>query len=64
MKKMLAGRGLKPKPVARKAQAKKSATKKTGKAWWDTATEKQKADRVKKMQAGRGLKPKARKKTK
>ena len=55
MKKMLAGRGLKPKPAVRKA------TKKTGKTWWDTATEKQKAERIRKMQAGRGLKPRAKK---
>ena len=59
VKKMLAARGLKPKPAALKAGGKKPATK-TWKSWWDTATEKQKADRVRKMQAGRGLKPKTR----
>ena len=60
MKKMLAARGLKPKPAARKAQAKKPATK-TWKSWWDTATEEQKAERIRKMRAGRRLKPKAKK---
>ena len=39
--------------------AKKPAKRrKKRKTWWDTATKKQKAERVKKMLAGRGLKPK------
>ncbi len=42
----------------RKAAKKPAKRKKTRKNWWDTATAKQKAERVRKMLAGRGLKPK------
>ncbi|MCZ6787819.1 MAG: hypothetical protein O7E54_11725 [Planctomycetota bacterium] len=48
----------------RKAAAKPAKRKKKRKSWWDTATAKQKAERVRKMQAGRGLKPKSKRQKK
>jgi hypothetical protein len=58
VKKMLAGRGLKPK--AKKAPtAKGLKLKKAIKASWARMTPEQRAERIAKMQRGRGLKPKA-----
>ncbi len=49
--------GTRRKP-GRKPSRKPAKKRKKRKTWWDTATPKQKAARVKKMLAGRGLKPK------
>ncbi len=46
----------------RKPSRKPAKRRKKRKTWWDTATKKQKAERIRKMQAGRGLKPKAKRK--
>lgn len=62
VKKMLAGRGLKPKSKAEKSKpptAKSLALKKSIKAHWAKMTSAERAARVKKMLAGRGLKPKS-----
>ena len=46
----------------RRPSRKPAKRRKKRKTWWDTATKKQKAARVKKMLAGRGLKPKRKRK--
>ena len=60
IKKMLAARGLKPKPKSNKPPSKKSlALKKSIKAHWAAMSDSERAARVRTMQAGRGLQPKA-----
>jgi hypothetical protein len=59
VKKMLAGRGLKPK-AKRAPTAKGRRLKKAIKASWARMTPEQRAERIARMQKGRGLKPKAR----
>ena len=60
IRRMLAARGLKPKPKSNKPPSAKSlALRKSIKAHWDHMTKAQRAARVKKMLAGRGLLPKA-----
>ena len=61
VKKMLAGRGLKPKAKKKGRPSKKSlALRKAISSHWASMTPAQRAARVKKMLAGRGLKPKTR----
>lgn len=57
IKKMLAGRGLKPK-VKKPPTARGLALKKALKASWARMTPAERATRIAKMQAGRGIKPK------
>jgi hypothetical protein len=60
IKKMLAARGLKPKPKRTGPPSARSVKLKASlKAHWDALTPAARAARVKKMLAGRGLKPKA-----
>jgi|GEM_PF-2904360 len=60
IKKMLAARGLKPKPKPKgRPSARSLQLKASLKAHWDAMTPAARAARVKKMLAGRGLKPKA-----
>ena len=63
IKKMLAGRGLKPIPAdvkaKRAANPRSKALKRAIKAHWDSMTPEQRKARIKKMLAARGLKPKA-----
>ena len=58
IKKMLAARGLKPKPK-KAPTAKGLALRKSIKAHWDAMTPAQRKSRIRKMLAARGLKPKA-----
>lgn len=60
VKKMLAGRGLKPKPKKKGPPSKKSlALRKAISSHWAKMTASERAARVRRMLAGRGLKPKA-----
>lgn len=65
IKKMLAARGLKPKPKKKGPPSARSVKlKQSIKAHWDAMTPAERAARVRKMLAGRGLKPKAPRKAK
>ena len=68
VRQLVAGGGARRAGTKRRGRPKKKVAKKPAKrrkkrkSWWDTATARQRAERIRKMQAGRGLKPKRKRK--